>query len=104
MADLTQEQWVSQLEQDDKAVILDVRTRGEVEVGMIPKAMHLDFYAGGDFIQELEKLDKEKHYYVYCRSGQRSGKTCEIMNQLGIPEAYNLMGGMLDWQGEVIKP
>ncbi|MBL7471610.1 rhodanese-like domain-containing protein [Robertkochia sediminum] len=104
MADLTQQEWVSKLEADDNAVIIDVRTPGELRSGMIPKALHLDFYQGRDFIQELEKLDKNKHYYVYCRSGNRSGKACEIMNQLGIPEAYNLMGGMLDWEGEVVMP
>lgn len=104
MADLTQEQWRAKLANDEKAVILDVRTPGELRSGMIPDALHLDFYQGHDFIHELQKLDKEKHYYVYCRSGNRSGKACEIMNQLGIAEAYNLMGGMLDWEGEVVIP
>ncbi len=104
MADLTQEQWTTQLANDDRAVILDVRTPGELRSGMIPNALHLDFYQGQDFIEQLQQLDKDKHYYVYCRSGNRSGKACEIMNQLGIPEAYNLMGGMLDWEGEVVLP
>lgn len=101
MADLTQEQWVSQLKKDANAVILDVRTAGEVAEGMIPDALHLDIYKGQEFIDELEKLDKDKNYYVYCRSGNRSGQACSIMNQLGFPNAYNLMGGMLEWEGEV---
>lgn len=102
MADLTQEQWVSQLSGDDNAVILDVRTAREVADGIIPKAIHLDIYKGQEFIDELEKLDKDKSYYVYCRSGNRSGQACSIMNQLGIANAYNLMGGMLEWEGEVV--
>ena len=102
MADLTQEQWVEQLKGDENAVILDVRTANEVAEGMIPNALHLDIYKGQEFIDELEKLDKNKNYYVYCRSGNRSGQACSIMNQIGFDSAYNLMGGMLEWQGEVV--
>lgn len=102
MADLTQEQWVNQLKEDDNAVILDVRTDREIAEGIIPQALHLDIYKGQEFIDELEKLDKSKNYYVYCRSGNRSGQACSIMNQLGIANAYNLMGGMLEWEGEVV--
>ena len=47
------------------------------------------------------KGDKDKNYYVYCRSGNRSGQACKIMNQLGFKNAYNLIGGMMQWQGEI---
>ncbi|MFC2148231.1 rhodanese-like domain-containing protein, partial [Bacteroidota bacterium] len=48
------------------------------------------------------KLDKSKNYYVYCRSGQRSRQACAIMNSIGIPNAYNLMGGILEWKGDIV--
>ena len=86
---------------DDKAVILDVRTDNEVAAGIIPKAIQIDFYRGHDFIAEIQKLDKDKNYYVYCRSGNRSGQACKIMGQLGFKNAYNLIGGMMQWQGEI---
>ncbi|TVZ58976.1 rhodanese-related sulfurtransferase [Flavobacteriaceae bacterium MAR_2010_105] len=101
MADLTQEEWVAQLENDNNAVILDVRTQAEVDEGIIPNAAHIDIYRGQGFIDDIEKLDKTKTYYVYCRSGNRSGQACAIMNQLGFEKAYNLMGGMLEWEGEI---
>ncbi|RIA10450.1 rhodanese-related sulfurtransferase [Flavobacteriaceae bacterium MAR_2010_72] len=101
MADLTQEEWVAQLENDNNAVILDVRTQAEVDEGIIPNAVHIDIYRGQGFIDDIEKLDKTKTYYVYCRSGNRSGQACAIMNQLGFEKAYNLMGGMLEWEGEI---
>lgn len=101
MEDLTQEEWVQQLENDNNAVILDVRTDDEVEDGKIPNAIHIDIYRGQEFISELEKLDKSKNYYVYCRSGNRSGQACKIMAQLGFANAYNLIGGMLQWEGEI---
>lgn len=102
MADLTQEEWTEQLEKDTNSFILDVRTSDEVEEGSIPNAVNMDIYKGQDFVDELKKLDTSKNYYVYCRSGNRSGQACAIMNSLGIENAYNLMGGILEWEGELI--
>ncbi|WP_047545093.1 rhodanese-like domain-containing protein [Psychroserpens sp. Hel_I_66] len=101
MADLSQQEWTSKLNADENAVILDVRTPEEVAQGMIPNAMAIDIYKGQGFIDEIEKLDKTKTYYVYCRSGARSGQACSVMNQLGFKNAYNLTGGFMEWQGEV---
>ena len=103
MADLTQDQWKEQLSNDDNAFILDVRTDAEVEEGIIPEAKQIDIYKGQGFLQEVEALDKSKNYYIYCRSGNRSGQACSIMNQLGFENTYNLVGGFNDWNGEVIN-
>jgi len=99
--DLTQHEWALELENDNNAVILDVRTLAEVEQGIIPNAIHIDIYMGQGFVQELNKLDKSKNYYVYCRSGSRSRQACSIMDQMGFENAYNLMGGIIDWNGEI---
>ena len=101
MADLTQEEWAKQLSADTNAVVLDVRTQDEVDEGIIPNAVHIDIYGGQEFISKVEELDKTKNYYVYCRSGNRSGQACAIMNQLGFDNAYNLLGGILEWTGDV---
>ena len=101
---LTQEEWVSQFEADENAVILDVRTEDEFNEGFIANAINIDIHSGQDFVNEIETLDKNKNYYVYCRSGMRSAKACEIMNQLGFENAYNLIGGITEWEGEVIEP
>jgi rhodanese-related sulfurtransferase len=99
--DLTQEEWAFDLENDNNAVIIDVRTLAEVEEGIIPNAIHIDIYKGQGFLDELKKLDKTKNYYVYCRSGNRSRQACAVMYQMGFENAYNLMGGIIDWDGEV---
>ena len=101
---LTQEDWVSQFEADENSVLLDVRTEVECNEGIIPNSINIDIYEGQAFIDKLEALDKSKNYYVYCRSGMRSAKACEIMNQLGFENAYNLIGGITEWDGEVIEP
>lgn len=103
MADLSQKDWTKRLEKDNNSVVLDVRTQDEVEEGIIPNAIHIDIYQGQGFIDELEKLDKTKNYYVYCKSGGRSGQACAIMNQLGFNSAYNLKGGFMEWQGDVAQ-
>ncbi|WGD35164.1 rhodanese-like domain-containing protein [Olleya sp. YS] len=101
MADLTQEDWVNQLKNDDNAIILDVRTEDEVAEGKIPNALHIDIYKGQGFIYEVEELDKSKNMYVYCKAGGRSAQACAIMNQLGFENTYNLLGGFSEWTGEV---
>ncbi|WP_370476822.1 rhodanese-like domain-containing protein [Tamlana flava] len=102
MEDLSQEEWAEQLANDDNAVVLDVRTDAEVAEGIIPNAIHIDIYKGQGFIYQVEELDKSKNYYVYCRSGNRSGQACKIMEQLGFENTYNLEGGMLQWTGDVV--
>lgn len=101
---LTQKDWVTQYEADENAVILDVRTESECNEGIIGNAINIDIHSGQDFVNAIEALDKNKNYYVYCRSGMRSAKACEIMNQLGFENAYNLVGGIIEWDGEVVEP
>lgn len=100
MKDLSQEEWQQKAKEDDKAVILDVRTQEEVDEGYIPGATIIDIYKGQGFINEVEKLDKSKHYYIYCRSGKRSAQACSLLDQMGFEETYNLLGGFSEWEGE----
>ncbi len=100
---LSQTDWVSQFQSDENAVILDVRTEDECNDGIIPNAINIDIYKGQGFIYALEELDKNKNYYVYCKAGGRSEQACHIMNQLGFDNTYNLVGGMMQWQGEVVS-
>lgn len=102
MKELSQSQWVEQMSNDDDAVILDVRTIMEVEQGMIPNAQHIDIQNAGLFMEKVKRLSPEKSYYIYCRSGGRSAQACMIMNSLGFPTTYNLIGGILEWRGETV--
>lgn len=100
---LTQEQWRSQLKEDQNAIILDVRTADEVADGIIPNAIHIDIYKGQGFVYEVDKLDKNKNYYVYCKAGGRSSQACQIMNQLDFKNTFNLLGGIMEWNGPIQK-
>ncbi|MCH4824138.1 rhodanese-like domain-containing protein [Gramella lutea] len=100
MKELNQEEWQDKLKNDKDAVILDVRTEEEVDEGYIPNSKNIDIYKGQGFINEVEKLDKSKHYYIYCRSGKRSSQACTLLDQMGFSETYNLLGGFSEWEGE----
>ena len=101
MADLSQEEWAVRLQNDENAFILDVRTEDEVADGHIPNMANIDIHLGQGFIDELEKLDKSKNYYVYCAAGSRSANACNIMRELGFANAYNLIGGITEWDGPI---
>jgi rhodanese-related sulfurtransferase len=100
---LDQSIWTSQCHSDEKAVILDVRTPEEFELSRIPNSKNIDFYNPQNFMQEIEKLDKDNNYYVYCRTGVRSANSCQLMSELGFKNVYNLVGGIVEWNGEIIN-
>ena len=97
---LSQDEWTEKLNATENTVILDVRTEDEVDEGKIPNALNIDIYKGQGFVDVVEALDKTKTYFVYCRSGARSAQACAVMNQVGIENAYNLLGGFMEWEGE----
>lgn len=87
---------------DPDAVLIDVRTDLEYQEGYIPGTLLID-YKAPDFYDKVEKLEKSKNYYLYCRSGARSASACKIMAEKGFKELYNLSGGILGWDGPVEK-
>lgn len=65
------------------------------------------FNIGGEFIPlgkilslQTEDLDemKEEEIVFYCRSGNRSGQACMMLEAMGFKNVKNLVGGMTDWQ------
>ena len=98
---LDKKEWWSNFLADENAVILDVRTDDEFNSGKIPGGLNIDIYKRQGFIYMLDELDKNKNYYVYCAAGGRSAQACAVMNQLGFEKAYNLLGGMSEWDGPV---
>jgi|SRR5215831_18091624 len=53
-------------------------------------------------VDELEGL-KNEEVIVYCRSGNRSGQACMILDMLGFTNTKNLAGGMMQWQNKFGK-
>lgn len=71
------------------AVIIDVRTPSEFTAGHLPDAQLIDFNAG-ELDAALETLDPQGEYFVYCRSGNRSGQAVAIMEDAGFTNVTDL--------------
>lgn len=104
MKNISQTEWIELTSKDDNKIILDVRTPNEWSEGIIDNAQMINILEPQSFMDAIEKLDKSKHYYIYCRSGGRSGQACQVMESIGFKTTYNLLGGMMEWQGDTSSP
>ena len=84
---------------DTNYFFLDVRTLGEHKNESIRGTKCIPMQ---EIEQRLDELDdkKRKKIIVYCRSGNRSNTATKILNNNGF-YAYNLSGGINQWEGEV---
>tara|TARA_B100000953_G_scaffold178661_1_gene147186 strand:- start:186 stop:572 length:387 start_codon:yes stop_codon:yes gene_type:complete len=83
----------------EKYVLVDVRTEKEFDDGHIEDALNIDYFSA-TFSDEISNIGLEKPVLVYCRSGNRSGKSMRIMSDLGFKEVYNLIGGIKGWKAK----
>ena len=82
---------------DPNFVILDVRTPKEYDEGHIENAYLLNVKSDS-FEDELEKMDKDKKYFVYCKAGIRGCKAADLMEKHGYKEIHNIIGGIDKWK------
>jgi len=80
-------------------VLVDVRTEKEFDDGHIENALNIDYFST-TFSDEISNIGLERPVLVYCRSGNRSGKSMRIMSDLGFKEVYNLIGGIKGWKAK----
>jgi rhodanese-related sulfurtransferase len=100
MQTITAEELKARLDAGEKLNIIDVREPHE----------HAEFNIGGTLIplgrvqsMDIDELDslKEEEVIVYCRSGNRSGQACMLLDTMGFKHTKNLVGGMLYWQDKI---
>lgn len=82
---------------DENVVLLDVRTPEEFQEGNIPNAVNIDFNSE-EFDSLIQDLDREKTYYVYCHSGNRSTKACSKLEEAGFKNVVNLKDGYSEYK------
>ena len=100
MKNVNQKEFID-IAQNNESMIIDVRRPSECAAGIVPNAIMINLMDQRRFSDELGKLDKQKHYLVYCRTGARSGRACNMMKSLGFGNTYNLQGGILGWSGPI---
>ena len=80
-------------------VLVDVRTPEEIAEGKIEGALEIDF-RNSNFLDEFKKLETDKTYLLYCRSGNRSGQAMDNLGKNGFQKLYNLNGGYAEWSAQ----
>jgi len=97
MTTITVEEVKARMESGEQINILDVREPYE----------NTEFNIGGTLVplgkiqtMQLDDIEdwKNEEVIVYCRSGNRSGQACLILEMAGFTNAKNLTGGMLEWR------
>ncbi len=83
-------------------IILDLRTPEEFILGHLENAVLID-YKSKDFRDEINKLNSENIYLVYCKGGTRSAKAISILKSIEFIYLYHLYEGIDKWQSEGFK-
>ena len=81
---------------EPETIVLDIRTPEEYNEGIIEGAVNIDFY-DADFAEQLDTLDKDASYVVYCRSDNRSGQAMDTFADLGFQQVTEIDGGIVNW-------
>ena len=87
------------LAKNSDIIIIDVRTPAEFDAGHIKGAKNINI-SDSEFQSQIEKLDRDSTYFVYCRTGNRSGRAVKLMEQLKFKSIYHLQHGITEWIGE----
>ncbi|WP_051359698.1 rhodanese-like domain-containing protein [Adhaeribacter aquaticus] len=85
--------------QKRKTTLLDVRTPEEFQKSHLKGAININ-YNDPNFKNLIQGLDKKKKILVYCASGRRSAKSCDLLQESNFKNIYNLDGGINAWLKE----
>jgi adenylyltransferase/sulfurtransferase len=88
----------NRIDQGKKPLLLDVREEHELNIAQLDFDHHIPL---GDLPDDYEKLSRDEELVVYCRSGGRSMKACELLEKKGFTDVTNLTGGVLAWADEI---
>jgi len=86
--------FTQKMQQEKDGILLDVRTVMEYDDFHLKNSINIDIKSR-DFIDEVNELERDKHYFIYCRIGVRSANACNYMAMLGFKNLYNLKGGII---------
>jgi sulfur-carrier protein adenylyltransferase/sulfurtransferase len=83
---------------DEDFLLLDVREPDEIATASLPWATVI---AMGEIPERLAELPTDKPIYVLCRSGARSGRVTQFLEQNCYADVANVTGGILAWSKEI---
>ena len=97
---ISQEEAMKMMEEEDDYLILDVRTPEEFAEGHIPDAVNIPNETIGSDVSDVLK-DKDQILLIYCRSGNRSKQASSKLAMMGYTNIYEF-GGINTWPGEIV--
>lgn len=100
LKNLSPSEFLAMKKEHPNAILIDCRVPKEFATGYLEGAKNMDYF-GEAFYDQLEELDSDAIYLVYCRSGRRSLRTCTLMQNSGFQQVYNLDGGLKAWFEEL---
>lgn len=88
-----------QLVNNEGAVVVDLRDKGEFEAGHIVDAINIPFANIEARVDELSKY-KDKPIVLACKMGQHSGSAGTQLRKAGFERVSRLRGGIADWRSQ----
>jgi len=85
-----------QIHNENKAIILDVRTENEFAQGHLKNARNIPVQQLSEKVSELSSW-KDNSMLVYCHSGARSTAACFLLKKNGFTKLNNMSGGISAW-------
>ncbi len=80
--------------------VLDVREQHEYDVANLGEGT-ARLIPLGDLPNRIDELDRDENFAVHCRSGARSAKAVQLLQEAGFENVYNVKGGILAWSEEI---
>jgi len=96
--EVTAKELKEELDQGQDPYILDVRNPVEYEISRI-EGSHL--IPLDQLLNRLNELDSARDIVAHCRTGARSAKAIEMLQEAGFRKLRNLKGGVLAWADDV---
>lgn len=88
------------IEDSSDLIIIDVRRYSEFKQGRIPNAINIPVEELEWEIEEL-KENIDKPILVYCKAGHKSALACQMLEEEGFNNLYNLGQGILGYKGDM---
>lgn len=77
--------------------LIDVRTPQEYAAGNIDNAINYNIANEDTFLIQIQKLNKNRPVYLYCKAGVRSNKAAKLLKKEGFTKIFDYAGGYSDW-------
>ncbi|MFB6259021.1 MAG: rhodanese-like domain-containing protein [Flavobacteriales bacterium] len=97
MKEMSVHELKEKLDNGEAIKVIDVREPDEAEICTIGA----ELIPMGSIMDRVEELPRDRPLVIHCRSGKRSGKVVEKLEELGFDNTYNLEGGILAWSDEI---